>query len=125
MPLHDVELQEVLDHPGFSEISDDHDVDDQDVEDHEVEDHDVESHGVPRTSCSPSTSSRSPSPSRSACTCPRPRLFSREPFPADLFSPALAHSPAPIDPIAPAASTRPDEPPVRYWDARNVLPMRI
>ncbi len=93
MPLHDVELHELLDQPLFSEISDDHVVEDHDVEDHDVDDHEVESHGAPRTSCSPVTRSSWPSWFRSAWTWNRPRLPSSVPAPSDRTNPPFAQSP--------------------------------
>jgi hypothetical protein len=125
MPLHDVELHELLDQPLFSEMSDDHVVEDHEVDDHDVDDHEVESQGAPRTSCSPVTRSGWPSWFRSTWTWNLPRLPSSEPAPSERTNPVFAQSPAPMLWSAPAASTSPDPPPDRYWEARNVLPIRM
>jgi hypothetical protein len=125
IPLQELELHELLDHPLFSAINDDHDVDDQEFDDQEVDDHEFESHGAPRTSCSPVTRSGMPSWFRSVWTWKRPRLASSEPAPSDRIKPMFAQAPLPMLCRAPAASTIPAPPPVRYWEARMVLPKRM
>jgi hypothetical protein len=115
----------LLDHPLFSAINDDHAVEDHEFDDHDVDDHEFESHGAPRTSISPVTRSGSPSWFTSAYTWNLPRLPSREPAPSDRINPAFAQSPLPMLCRAPTTSTIPAPPPVRYWEARNVLPIRM